>query len=107
MFIITLEGHEGEGAYAVHDEYGENVLYLFVDKDDAMRYAGLLEADDFPPMAVTRVADKQVISTCEHVNCKYSIITPDELVIPLLTKMILFQKIRWKNLLSTGDRSPK
>ena len=35
MFIITLEGHEGEGAYAVHDEYGENVLYLFVDKDDA------------------------------------------------------------------------
>ena len=40
MFIITLEGHEGEGAYAVHDEYGENVLYLFVDKDDAMRYAG-------------------------------------------------------------------
>lgn len=82
MFIITLEGHEAEGAYAVHDEYGENVLYLFVDKDDAMRYAGLLEADDFPPMAVTEIPDKQVISTCEHVNCKYSIITPDELVIP-------------------------
>ena len=107
MFIITLEGHEGEGAYAVHDEYGENVLYLFVDKDDALRYAGLLEADDFPPMAVTRVADKEVIQTCERVNCKYSIITPDVLVIPLLTKMILFQKIRWKNSSARVTRSPK
>ena len=82
MFIITLEGHVGEGAYAVHDADGENVLYLFVDKDDAVRYAGLLEADDFPPMSVTKVADRDVIQTCERVNCKYSIITPDVLVIP-------------------------
>nr|BAR29461.1 hypothetical protein [uncultured Mediterranean phage uvMED]BAR29529.1 hypothetical protein [uncultured Mediterranean phage uvMED] len=86
MFIITLDGHQGEGAYAVHDEHGENVLYLFVDKDDAMRYAGLLEAEDFPPIVVTKVADKEVISTCEKVNCKYSIITPDVLVIPPLDK---------------------
>ena len=86
MFIITLDGFQGEGAYAVHDEHGENVLYLFVDKDDAMRYAGLLEAEDFPPIVVTKVADKEVISTCEKVNCKYSIITPDVLVIPPLDK---------------------
>lgn len=86
MFIITLDGHQGEGAYAVHDEHGENVLYLFVDKDDAMRYAGLLEAEDFPPIVVTKVADQEVISTCEKVNCKYSIITPDVLVIPPLDK---------------------
>lgn len=84
MFIITLKGLEQEGAYAVHDEHGENVLYLFVDKDDALRYAGLLEADNFPPMAVTKVEDQQVIATCERVNCKYSIITPDVLVIPPL-----------------------
>jgi|TARA_B100000035_G_scaffold5013_1_gene4468 hypothetical protein len=82
VFIITLEGHEGEGAYAVHDADGENVLYLFVDKDDAMRYAGLLEADDFPPMAVTSIEDQQVIATCEKVNCRYSIITPNDFVIP-------------------------
>jgi hypothetical protein len=45
-----------------------------------------LEAEDFPPIVVTKVADKEVISTCEKVNCKYSIITPDVLVIPPLDK---------------------
>ena len=83
MFIITLEGMGREGAYAVRDERDDNVLYLFIDKDDAIRYAGLLEAEeDFPPMMIQEVEDRQVISTCEQTNCKYSIITPDELVIP-------------------------
>ena len=77
MFIITLQGMGDEGAYAVRDEKNENVLYLFVDKDDALRYVGMLDADEFPPMAVTEVEDRQVIATCEQSNCKYSIITPD------------------------------
>tara|TARA_B100000073_G_C23505151_1_gene481407 strand:+ start:217 stop:519 length:303 start_codon:yes stop_codon:yes gene_type:complete len=82
MFLLTLSEHQEEGAYAVHDADGENVLYLFVDKDDAMRYAGLLEAEDFPPMSVQEIDDHTLIATCETANCKYSIITPDELVIP-------------------------
>ena len=83
MFIITLQGMGKEGAYAVRDEIDENVLYLFVDKDEDLRYATLLEAEeDFPPMAITEVEDRQVIATCEQTNSKYSIITPDELVIP-------------------------
>ncbi|MEC7807383.1 MAG: DUF3110 domain-containing protein [Pseudomonadota bacterium] len=86
MFIITLQGMGDEGAYAVRDEKNENVLYLFVDKDDALRYVGMLDADEFPPMAVTEVEDRQVIATCEQSNCKYSIITPDDLVIPPLQK---------------------
>ena len=84
MFIITLQGMGDEGAYAVRDEKNENVLYLFVDKDDALRYVGMLDADEFPPMAVTEVEDRQVIATCEQSYCKYSIITPDDLVIPPL-----------------------
>mgnify|MGYP001182588725 CR=1 FL=1 len=85
MFLITIEGMGPEGAYAVRDERNNNVLYLFIDKDDAMRYASMLEAEEtFPPMSVTEVEDRQVIATCEHTNCKYSIITPDELVIPLI-----------------------
>ena len=29
MFILTIEGHEQDGAYAVADEDGERALYLF------------------------------------------------------------------------------
>jgi len=48
MFILTIEGKEEEGAYSVIDEEGEKALYLFVDCDDAERYAGLLEARRLP-----------------------------------------------------------
>ena len=46
MFILTVEGKETEGAYSVEEEDGEQVLYLFEDEDDAIRYALLLEDQD-------------------------------------------------------------
>ena len=42
MYILTIKGHEQEGAYAVADDDGERSLYLFEEKDDAERYGGLL-----------------------------------------------------------------
>ena len=39
MFILTIAGKEGEGAYSVTDEDGEQVLYLFEEEDDATRFA--------------------------------------------------------------------
>ena len=46
MFILTVEGAETEGAYSVKADTGEQVLYLFEDEDDAIRYALLLEDQD-------------------------------------------------------------
>ena len=41
MYILSLHGHEGEGAYAVTNDDGHKALYLFEQEDDATRYAGL------------------------------------------------------------------
>ena len=82
MFILTIEGHEQDGAYAVADEDGERALYLFQEEDDAIRYGGLLEAEDYPPMSVVEVEDKLAINTCNMYNYKYVIITEDDFVIP-------------------------
>ena len=38
MFIITVAGHEKDGAYSVVDDDGEQVLYIFQEEDDATRY---------------------------------------------------------------------
>ena len=54
MYILALQGKEKEGAYAVNAEEGKQLVYMFLDKDDALRYAGLLEAEDFPEMSVLR-----------------------------------------------------
>ena len=50
MFILTINGRETEGAYSVSNEEGEQILYLFEEEDDAVRYAMMLEEDNFPEM---------------------------------------------------------
>jgi hypothetical protein len=82
MFILTISGQEDEGAYAVTDNEGQKTLYMFEDEDDALRYAGLLEAEDYPDMSVVEVDDELAIKTCHLYNYRYVVITPDELVIP-------------------------
>ena len=82
MFILTVEGSETEGAYSVNTEDGEQVLYLFEDEDDAIRYALLLEEQNYPEMHVIEVDGKVVIKTCEMNDYRYSVITKNDIVIP-------------------------
>ena len=86
MFILTIYGKETQGAYSVTDEEGEQILYLFDEEDDAMRYAMMLEDEGSPEMHVIEVEDDIMIKTCEMHDYKYSIITKNDLVIPPETK---------------------
>jgi hypothetical protein len=82
MFIITVLGKEKEGAYTVIDKDGEKVLYIFMQEDDAKRYSMQLEEYDYPEMTVLEVEDDIIIKTCEmHDQC-YTVITPNDIVIP-------------------------
>jgi len=82
MFIITVAGREKEGAYSVIDQDGEQVLYIFMEEDDAVRYSIQLEEMDYPEMNVLEVDDELMIKTCEMHDHRYTIITPNDVVIP-------------------------
>ena len=82
MYIITVKGKEKEGAYSVIDEDGDQVLYIFVDEDDAKRYSMQLEDLDYPKMKVLEIDDELMVKTCELHDHKYSIITANDVVIP-------------------------
>lgn len=82
MFILTIKGRETDGAYSVINEEGEQILYLFVEEDDAVRFALLLEEDEYPEMHVIELDDESVLSMCEIENYKYTIITKNDIVIP-------------------------
>ena len=82
MFILTISGKEREGSYSVTDEDGDQILYLFEEEDDAMRFAMQLEEDDYPEMNVMEVEDEVMIKTCEVHGYNYTVITPDDIVIP-------------------------
>ncbi len=82
MFLLTLKENKGEGAYAVDDRYGNQVLFLFQAEDDAERYAMMLEDQEDREMDVIEVDDDLAIKTCKMHNYKYAVITPDDFVIP-------------------------
>ena len=84
MYLLTLKDRKNGGAYAVSDQYGEKVLFLFQDEDDATRYALMLDdnAEHDNPMEVIEVDDDVAIKTCKIHNYKYAVITPNDFVIP-------------------------
>jgi hypothetical protein len=82
MFLLTLKDRKDDGAYAVKDQYGHKVLFLFEEEDDAVRYALMLEDQEDQQMDVVEVDDDLAIKTCKMYNYKYAVITPDDIVIP-------------------------
>ena len=82
MFILTIEGKEREGAYAVADKGGGQILYLFEEEDDADRYAMMLEDEGYPDMNVIEVDEELMIKTCHIHGHEYAVITSNDIVIP-------------------------
>ena len=82
MYILSLAGHEGAGAYAVTNDDGHKALYLFQQEDDATRYAGLLEAEESTVLTVVEIDDNLAVETCKKHKYKYVIISADDIVIP-------------------------
>ena len=85
MFLLTLKDHQDDGAYAVSDQHGDKVLFLFEEEDDAVRYAMMMGdiSDKEPnPMEVIEVDGELAIKTWKMYNYKYAVITPNDFVIP-------------------------
>jgi len=82
MHIITVKGMKDEGAYAVLNPYGEKVVFLFQDRDDAERYALMLEDNGDPEMDVIEVKDNVAIGACVRTGTRYTVISSDDIVIP-------------------------
>ena len=82
MFILTIEGKEKEGAYAVADKKGGQILYIFEEEDDAERYAMMLEEEGYPDMNVVEVDEELMIKTCHIHGHEYAVITKNDIVIP-------------------------
>jgi dGTP triphosphohydrolase len=82
MYILTVLGDEETGAYSVANEDGDKVLYMFEEEDDADRYAMLLAEEGYPVMTVMEVDDEILYHVCDINDHEYTIITPNDIVIP-------------------------
>lgn len=82
MYMLSSDDENNAGAFAIEDDYGVKVIYFFEEEDDAERYLGLLEADDYPPMTVVEIEKDIAIKACQHYNYRYVVVKPDEFLIP-------------------------
>ena len=82
MYLLTLKDRRDDGAYAVLNRYGEKVLFMFEEEDDAERYAMMLDDTEDSKMKVIEIDDALAIMTCKRYNYKYAVITPNDIVIP-------------------------
>ena len=82
MYLLTIDKKQENGAYAVLNRYGEKVLFMFEEEDDAERYRLMLESEEDKKMDVIEIDDALAIRTCKMYNYKYAVITPNDIVIP-------------------------
>ena len=82
MYLLTSEKQSKEGAYAVKDKSGDKVLFIFEKEDDAERYSSQLFSDHGVKMQVIEIEEGVAISACEMYNYKYTVITPNDIVVP-------------------------
>ena len=82
MYIITLE-NQPDGVFSVFDDAEDRVIPIWTEGDDAERYLMMMEDDeDYPPMQILEVEDHVIITACQDRGHKFSIITPDDFLIP-------------------------
>ena len=82
--MFVLKDCKTGGVYAVRDDKTiERVVQIFVDKDDAVRYYEMLKDNNYPrKLDIKFMEEDDVKISCKNYGYKFSVITPDDIVIP-------------------------
>lgn len=81
MYILISKKHGG--VYAVKNEKGLRIVTIFEDEDDAIRYHGLLQAEDFDDtLEVTEIDEDTIVQNCSVYGYNYCFVKPNDIVFP-------------------------
>ncbi|MGD1920647.1 MAG: DUF3110 domain-containing protein [Pleurocapsa sp.] len=79
--LLFNAGTDNEGIHTI--QIGDrNTILMFKEEDDATRYAGLLEAQDFPEAKVEPIDSEEVEQFCRQADYDWKTIEPGQLEIP-------------------------
>ena len=85
IFVLLYNsGTDKEGIHSIELK-GRTIVLMFEDKDDATRYCGLLEAQDFPLPSVEMIDIDDIKDFCIKLDYEYKLVeknfvpkTPDD-----------------------------
>jgi len=72
---------DNEGIYSLQIE-SKNIIIAFEQEDDAIRYAGMLEAQDFLSLTVENIDKEELEEFCQEANHDLNIVATDALLVP-------------------------
>ena len=82
MYLITLKDNQ-QGIYSVFDAQEQRIVPIFVEEDDADRYVmALADYEENPELEVVETEPDHSIHACRSQGQRFSIITPDDFIIP-------------------------
>ena len=74
VFVLLYNsGTDKEGIHSIELK-GRTIVLMFEDKDDAIRYCGLLEAQDFPSPNVEMINIEEIKNFCIKLDYEYKLV---------------------------------
>ncbi len=74
IFVLLYNsGTDKEGIHSIELK-GRTIVLMFEDKDDATRYCGLLEAQDFPLPIVEMIDIKEIKDFCIKLDYEFKLV---------------------------------
>ena len=74
IFVLLYNsGTDKEGIHSIELK-GRTIVLMFEDKDDATRYCGLLEAQDFPLPTVEMIDIEEIKDFCIKLDYEYKFV---------------------------------
>ena len=82
VFVLLFNARtDNEGIYST--QVGDrNVILMFEQEDDAVRYADQLEAEDFPKPTVEGINPEEIEEFCQDSDYDFILVTSEMLVTP-------------------------
>ena len=82
VFVLLFNARtDNEGIYS-RQEGNRNVILMFEQEDDAVRYADQLEAEDFPKLTVEGIDPEEIEEFCQDSDYDFILVTSEMLEIP-------------------------
>ena len=87
VYILLFNANtDDEGIHTVQ-RGDRNTILMFQEEDDAMRFAMMLEAQDFPTPAVEAIDAEEIKLFCQKANYDWEIVEPGQLALPPETNL--------------------
>lgn len=93
VFVLLFNARtDNEGIYST--QVGDrNVILMFEQEDDAVRYADQLEAEDFPKPTVEGIDPEEIEEFCKDSDYDFKLVTSEMLEMP---SMINVEETDWQ-----------